>query len=150
MADDRAKNVWTVFDPDGRISMSNKVFDDPDGRYGKVLAEREMNFVNHGGRSHANPGKHFVWKGRVEEMPKMPISINKVRIAVGENDAAKITGIPKGAEIVVTAHGYPDVLWHTVEETGAAELSVPAPGAYLVTITRMPFRQWRCIVSAAA
>lgn len=148
-----AKNIYTVFDRDsGQISMSNQVFDDPDGRYGNVLNEREMRFVNHGGPTHAHLGRDFVANDGIARRPQFRISIDRTRIRAGGNDVARITGIPRG--VVVTLAVMMGGASHTVERLNfdgpAIELPAPVPGLYTVTITRWPYRDWTRTIEAIA
>ena len=135
------KSIWTVFDEDGRISMSNKVFDDPEGNYGRVLAERGMKFVNHGGGRHANLDCHYVWRGELSERPAMKAAIDRTQIGIGEKDGARITGIPKGANLTIMAGGL-----EFFSETVSArqiDLSAPVPGVYTVILHKWPYRDFR-------
>lgn len=139
--------AFHIHDEDGRITQSNKVFD-AEG-YDKVLNDLGWKFVQENSPHHADIGRDFIWKGRREQCPKMPISINKTSLRVGENDAVKIRGIPKGARITVTLRGVSQPIWDAPLPDGWADLSVPAPGAYVVSITKYPYREWKCVVSSS-
>lgn len=141
-------NIYSAHDEDGRIYMSNKIYDTTSGDYGKVLADRDIKYVAHSGNGPANLDQHFVWKGRIADMPKMRVNLNKQRFKAGEQDAIKLRGIPEGAVVEVHAMGYAEALWVHTENTGSAEISVPSPGAYIITITKFPYRQWQMPVSA--
>jgi hypothetical protein len=140
--------AFHIHDEEGRITQSNKVYD-AEG-YDKVLHEHGMTFVQENSPHHASIDREFIHKGRREACPKMPVRVNKTALRVGEGDAVKIRGIPKDARITVTARGVPQPLWDAPLPDGWADLSVPAPGAYLVSITKHPYREWRQVVSATA
>lgn len=135
------KNIWTVFDDDGRISMSNKVFDDPEANYGRVLSERGIKFVNHGGGSHANLDRHYVWRGELSERPAMKAAIDRTDIGIGESSGARITNIPWGANLTIMAGGL-EFFSETVPAR-QIDLSAPVPGVYTVILHKWPYRDFR-------
>ena len=125
------KNVWSVFDQDsGEIKMSNKVFDDPDAKYGRILSDREMTFVNHGGASYAQLDRHFVWNGELSDRPIMPIVITSTTIGIGEKNGASLNNVPRGATVTIFAD---DIQFYQGPCDGTRlELSAPVPGIYTV------------------
>lgn len=142
------KNVYSVFDAEsgGRIVMSNKVFDDPDGRYGKILHEREMKFVNHAGTSHAHLGRHFVNNGAIQDMPRMPIRLSRTRIGIGDANGATIANIPPDATLTILANGlqfFPSAGESGVVSGRRVDISAPVPGVYTLIIAKFPYREWR-------
>lgn len=136
-----------MYDEEGRILQSNKVFDDEG--YDKVLNDLGWKFVQENSPHHAQIGEDYIRKGCREKCPPMLTRVNKTSFRVGEADAVKFRGIPKGARITVTPRGVFQPLWDAVLPDGWADLSVPAPGAYLISITKHPFREWQCVVSAS-
>lgn len=139
--------AYSVFDEEtGQISTSNKVFDDPDGRYGRVLAEREMRFVKHDTATHANLRRHYVWKGALSDRPYMFAKIDRTEIGIGENDGARVTNIPKGARLTILAGGI-EFFSATLSGT-EVDLSAPVPGVYTVHIHKWPYRDFRVEVVA--
>lgn len=139
--------AFHIHDEDGRITQSNKVFD-AEG-YDKVLHDLGWKFVQENSRHHAAIGEDYIRKGCREKCPPMRVSIDKTSFRVGESDAVKMTGIPRGAQMSVTPHGLTQPIWEAVIRSGRQELSVPAPGGYVIVITKHPYRAWRCVVSAS-
>ena len=146
------KDVYSVFENDtGQISMSNKVFDNPDDRYGDILREREMRFLNHGGDTHASLDQQFVWNGELSERPMMPAVLDKNTIAAGGIDGAVIRGVPNGAALTIFAG---DIQFYPAPgETSAVsgkrvDLSAPVPGVYTVVLSLWPYREWRAEIVA--
>jgi len=139
--------AFHMYDEEGRITQSNKVYDSEG--YDKVLHDLGWKFVQENNPHHATIGRDFIHKGRREQCPKMRVSIDKTSFRVGEGDAVKIRGVPNGARITVTPRGMLQPIWDATLSAGWADLSVPAPGAYLISITKHPFREWQCVVSAS-
>ncbi len=138
-----AKNVYSVHDSDGRISMSNKVFDDENGAYGRILADREMAFVNHVGKSYARVHQQFVDRGSIRDMEAMPIRISRTRIGLGDRNGATLTRIPIGARMDIYADGLAAPFFSEIIDGPRAEISAPVPGRYTISITKFPFLEWR-------
>lgn len=147
------KDVYSVYDPaSGQIEQSNKVYDDPDNQYGKVLAEREMKFVNHAGPTHAHLGRQFVSKGKIRDMEEMPVRIDRTSIGIGEANGATLTNVPAGAQLTIyaTVNGIDTMFFPRAEtgETGIVpgrrvDICAPVPGIYTLVITKFPYREWR-------
>lgn len=134
-------NVYTAFNKDtGEISMSNIVYDDPDGRYGKVLAEQEYTFIQHAGQSHANLGNNFIWNGRLSDRPKLKMTVNKQSMSIKEGNPIVVKDIPKDATLMIQVDGIEEPLFNQVLEDTSFALEVDVPGIYRVTISRWPYR----------
>ncbi|MGL5166624.1 MAG: hypothetical protein ACRC9K_12125 [Afipia sp.] len=145
MADSRAKNIWTIYGPDGQLIMSNRVYDDPDGRYGHVLHERGMKFHNHAGKHVANLGRQFFEHGRLRDLRPMRIGLSRDRIGIGEANGATLTNVPIGAQLTILADGvqfYPLQGESGIVEGRKIDISAPVPGTYTLVITKFPYLRW--------
>lgn len=140
-------SAYTVFEKEtGQITMSQMVFDDPDGRYGRVLSEREMNFIGHDTPGHAQLDRHFVWQGELSERPYMFCKIDRKEIGIGEGDGARISNIPNGAHLRILAGGIE--FFSEVIAGPKVDLSAPVPGIYTVVIHKWPYRDFTAQVVA--
>lgn len=137
------KNVYSSHDDSGIIGQSVKVFDDENGAYGKILHSREMKFVNHAGRSFADPNHHFVNNGKIANRPVMPINVINARVRAVK-DHVKIKGVPKAVRITISASigGIQHTFFDTQIDGPSLEFPVPAPGLYTVAINKHPYREW--------
>lgn len=139
------KNVYSLYHEDGRIHQSNKVFDD-EGEYADLLRERELTFIRHGGGSHANPNIHWVYKGDICEMPRMPVTIDRTSIGVGEANGTTLKNVPIDAQLSIFAG---ETMFFSEKTSGSTiEISAPVPGVYTISITKYPFRRWQTRVIA--
>ena len=132
-------NVYSVYEEDGRIKQSNQVFGNE--KYGDVLHERNMRFLQHGGEGHANLQKHWVDKNNLCERKPMLIILSKPRVKAGGIDAARITGIPRGAKITVSANNL-TIFQQVQQGTSPFDISSVAPVIYTVRVHKWPYQDW--------
>lgn len=135
------KNIWSVFNKDtGEITMSNQVFEDPNGDYGKILSEREMSFVNNAGSSYARLDRHFVWNGNLSDRPRLPLKVNKGSMSIKDKSPIVVTNIPKDANVRIRLAGIDRPLADQVIGDASLALETTVPGEYEVTISKWPYR----------
>lgn len=144
------KNIYSLHDESGRITQSNKVFDDVDGNYGRILANRELKFINHSGETYANLNTDFVMNGEKRSRPRPAIAIDKTLVKAGGNDVATITNIPEGSNIGISVlvGGAARPIQNFPFDGPDIEFPAPVPGLYIVTITKWPYRDWERTIEA--
>lgn len=135
-----ADNVYSVHDEDGRITQSNKVFDDEQGAYGRLLAEREWTFLQHGGRSHADIAGQYVWHGELCNRPVMRIAVDKASIKAGGVDVARVRGVPRGAQVTVYHDRYE--LGSGIKDAAPVDIAAQTPGRLRVLVRKWPYQDW--------
>ena len=64
----------------------------------------------------------------------------------GENYASILTGIPKGAAVVIRARSFNEPLHSLVVNDKRLEISVPTPGIYTVEVAKFPYVDWFAIL----
>lgn len=141
------KNIYSVFDRDtGKIIQSQKVFDDEGGAYGKVLRDREMRFVQHAGKFHADLSAHYVFKGELCDRQSMKVKIGRTTIGIGEANGTTLTGVPWGAVLTIFA-GSTQFFSEKIDGT-RVDIHAPVPGIYTLHLDKFPFRPWQIQVIA--
>lgn len=139
--------AYSVFNEDtGQITISNKVYDDGDGAYGRVLAEREMKFIGHETPNHAQLERHYVWQGELSERPHMFARIDRLKIGIGESAGAVITNVPNDATLTIAASGIQ--FFHEQVSGTRIDLCAPVPGIYTVRIQKWPYRDFTAEIVA--
>lgn len=138
--------LFLIPDGDGRITQANKVYD-PEG-YDKRLDDAGVKYVKVDHPGVLSPDEWMVSGGEPTERPRMTVSVVKVCIRAGDNDAAVITGAPKDVAFAVSVGGSP--VWDGTLPDGELELSVPTPGLYQVSFKKWPYRDFNVTIEAVA
>jgi hypothetical protein len=138
--------LFLIPNQDGRIVQANKVYD-PEG-YDRRLDEAGVKYVkvNHPGV--LSPDEWMVSDGAPAERPPMRVTVDKVRIRAGDNDAAVLVGAPNDVAFSVVVQG--NEVWSGTLPDGELELSVPTPGIYQVSLKKWPFRDFGITIEAVA
>lgn len=138
--------LFLIPNEDGRIVQANKVYD-PTG-YDRRLDEAGVNYVKVDHPGVLSPDEWMVSDGSPTERPNMAVSVDKVRIHAGDNDAAVLVGAPKDVAFSVSVQG--SEVWSGTLPDGELELSVPTPGIYQIVLTKWPFRDFGVTIEAVA
>nr|DAH82766.1 MAG TPA: hypothetical protein [Caudoviricetes sp.] len=139
--------LYSVHDDDGRIIMSNQVFD-AEGYDKRLLDHGYKKFV-----ADMHPGlrSHDHWfvqnKGHVKR-PKMWVMVDKICIKAGGNDAAVFRGITKGVRLNIFGAG--TLLHDLVMDDAELQLHIPVPCTYRVTFEKWPYRSKLFEIEAVA
>lgn len=140
--------LYAVYDEDGRIYQSIKVYDQPN--YDQLLKEYDYKFakMQHPGLLSAD-GWHI--NTRTEgfvKRPRMQVALDKTRIKAGGSESAVFRNIPKDAKITVSALN--EIIHEGFWETDELEISIPIPITYTIMIERWPYQTFRRNIEAYA
>lgn len=141
--------AYAVYDAEGRIIQSNKVFD-PDVNYDRRYQELGHKFVR-------NPKQGTLFSMETtwvdpkrcfpRNRPLMPITFTKERIEAGGNDSVVFHNIPMNARLQVF-HSIPgvgtinphDLIMPTKDRE--FEYGVDVPCLFTVKFTKWPYQDW--------
>lgn len=140
--------AFAVYDPEGRVVQSNKVFD-PDVNYDKRYHELGLKFVKNNQSQPFSMETDWIDPKRFypRNRPIMPITATKERIEAGGNDSVVFHNIPMNARLQVF-HNIPGV-----GEINPHDLIMPAkdrefeygvvtPCLFTIKFSKWPYRDW--------
>lgn len=141
--------LFLVPDETGRIMQANKVYD-PDG-YDRRLDDAGVSYVKVDHPGILAPDQWMCSTRKdpivpVHKRPPMRVSVDKVVVKAGDNDAAVLTGAPKDVAFSVSVQG--SEVWSGTLPDGELELSVPTPGIYQIVLTKWPYQDFGVTIEA--
>jgi hypothetical protein len=144
-------SVYCIYDAEGRIIQSNKVFDPP-RNYEATIRDFGQKFIKQD-RPHLVPAeKFFVANEELVRMPAMRISVSKWRIKAGGQDTVVLTGCPASADYAVD-HSLPGIGIVTPYSgkllDGELEIGMDIPCLFTIRIERFPYRAFSVQIEAA-
>lgn len=141
---------YIVFEEDGRISQSSKVFN-PTREHEERMRELGQNFIRLKSSGFLPIGSNYVkTDGRrpvVAERPDMSPQIN-AKIVKAATQPFVILKLPRPCVVVLTTGGYE--LVRTTVTDGEVEFIPPVPALYTVTVEAFPHKVWRQTLEAVA
>lgn len=151
-------SLYVLYKPDGSIHASTKVYADDNHKQPweeQLIAQGEQ-FLKTENPGLLPPAQYYVHNAdmplsaEIRERPTMRnIMIDKTRIECGDNDACTITGIPQGAMLYIAM--LDGRLLHQIQLNGPqAQLSIPVPMTWRVTLEKFPYQNYIFEIEAFA
>lgn len=143
--------TYCIYDAEGRIVQSNKVFDPP-ANYETTIRDFKQNFIKLD-QPHLVPAeKFYVANNGLVRMPRMRIAVSKRRIKAGGRDTVVVTGCPNDADYAVD-HSLPGIGIVTPYSgklpDGELEIGMDIPCLFTIRIERFPYRAFSVQIEAA-
>lgn len=144
-------SVYCIYDDEGRIVQSNKVYDPPKN-YENTIRDFGQKFIKLDQPNIVPSERFFVGKDALVRMPHMRAKVSKRRIKAGGQDTVVVTGCPKGAKYAVD-HALPGVGTVTPYAgslpSGELEVGMDVPCVFTIRIEKFPYRAFSVQIESA-
>lgn len=142
---------FCIYDGEGRIIQSNKVFDPPKD-YEKSIRDFGQKFIKLD-QPHLVPAdRFFVANEGLVRMPLMRIRVSKYRIKAGGIDTVVLKGCPSGAKYAVdqSVQGVGVVTPYSgTLPSGELEVGQQVPCFFSIRIEKFPYRAFSVQIEAS-